>query len=86
MAEARGVDVFTAFCESHASDIPFCVVTRLLRAAIGVGGLDNAAARTQVRAQFADADLKDVLLLEDLPGIADLGGVCQDHPDVPGGG
>ncbi len=71
MAAARGVDVFTAFCESHASDIPFYVVTRLLRAAIGVGGLDNAAARTQVRAQFADADPEDVLLLEDLLGIAD---------------
>ena len=36
MAAARGVDVFTAFCESHASDIPFHVVARLLRAATGV--------------------------------------------------
>ena len=43
MAGARGVEVFTAFCESHASDIPFYVVARLLRAATGVGGLDNAA-------------------------------------------
>jgi hypothetical protein len=34
---ARGVDVFTAFCESHASDIPFHVVARLLSAATGVG-------------------------------------------------
>ena len=36
MAAARGVEVFTAFCESHASDIPFHVVARLLRAATGV--------------------------------------------------
>ena len=33
MAAARGVEVFTAFCESHASDIPFYVVAQLLRAA-----------------------------------------------------
>ena len=71
MAAARGVEVFTAFCESHASDIPFYVVARLLRAATGVGGLDNAAARARVRAQFPDADPEDVLLLEDLLGIAD---------------
>ena len=71
MAAARGVEVFTAFCESHAGDIPFYVVARLLRAATGVHGLDNAAARAGVRAQFPDADPEDVLLLEDLLGIAD---------------
>ena len=71
MAAARGVEVFTAFCESHASEIPFYVVARLLRAATGVRGLDNAAARAGVRAQFPDADPDDVLLLEDLLGIAD---------------
>src|SRR5271170_5021156 len=71
MAAARGVEVFTAFCESHASDIPFYVVARLLRAATGVRGLDNAAARAGVRAKFPDADPEDVLLLEDLLGIAD---------------
>ena len=38
MAAARGVDVFTAFGESHASDIPFYVVARLLRAAFRVAG------------------------------------------------
>ncbi len=71
MAAARGVEVFTAICESHARDIPFHVVARLLRAATGVRGLDNAAARAGVRAQFPDADPEDVLLLEDLLGIAD---------------
>ncbi|HWS92978.1 MAG TPA: adenylate/guanylate cyclase domain-containing protein, partial [Mycobacterium sp.] len=71
MAAARGVDVFTAFCESHASDIPFQVVARLLRAAIGVGGLDESVARARVRAQAADADPEDVLLFDDLLGIAD---------------
>ena len=71
MAAARGVEVFTAFCESHASDIPFHVVARLLHAAFGVGDLDVSAARTQVRARVPDADPEDVLLLEDLLGIAD---------------
>jgi adenylate cyclase len=71
MAAARGVEVFSAFCESHASDIPFYVVARLLRAATDVGDLGTAAARAGVRAQFPDADPEDVLLLEDLLGIAD---------------
>jgi hypothetical protein len=72
MAAARGVDVFTAFCESHASDIPFYVVARLLRAATGVGGLEASAARTQVRARVPDAEPEDLLLFDDLLGIADF--------------
>jgi class 3 adenylate cyclase len=71
MAAVRGVDVFVAFCESHASDIPFYVVARLLRAAFGVGDLEAAAARTQVRARVPNADPEDVLLFDDLLGIAD---------------
>ena len=71
MAGARGVDVFTAFCESHTSDIPFRVVAGLLQAATGVRGLDDPAARARVRAQLPAADPEDVLLLEDLLGIAD---------------
>ena len=71
MAAARGVDVFVAFCESHASDIPFYVVARLLRAAFGVGELEAAAARTQLRAQVPNADPEDLLLFDDLLGIAD---------------
>jgi class 3 adenylate cyclase len=71
MAAARSVDVFTAFCESHASDIPFYAVARLLRAATGVGDLDASAARTRVRARVPDADPEDLVLFEDLLGIAD---------------
>jgi class 3 adenylate cyclase len=71
MAAVRGVEVFTAFCESHASDIPFHVVARLLRATTGVADLDGPAARTQVRAKVPDADPEDVLLFDDLLGIAD---------------
>ena len=71
MAATRRVDVFTAFCESHTSQVPFHAVARLLRAATGVKGLDAHAARTQVRARVPEADPDDVLLLDDLLGIAD---------------
>ena len=71
MAAARGVEVFTAFCESHASDIPFYVVARLLRAATRVADLDASTARALVRAEVPDADPEDVLLFDDLVGIAD---------------
>ena len=78
VAAGRGVEVFWAFCESHAGDVPFYAVTRLLRASTGVAdldGLDNRAARARVREQFPDADPQDLLLFDDLLGIAD--------PDVP---
>src|SRR5258705_1039772 len=71
IAAARGVDVFTAYCESHATDIPFYVVARLLRAAPGVDGLDSQLARDRVRDRVPDADPEDLLLFDDLLGIAD---------------
>ena len=71
MAAARGVDVFTAFCESHATDIPFHVVAPLLRATSGVGDLDGPAARAQVRTRAPDAEPEDLVLFDDLLGIAD---------------
>jgi hypothetical protein len=51
LAAARGVDVFTAYCESHTTDIAFHVVARLLRAATGVRGLDGPDARDRVRSR-----------------------------------
>jgi adenylate cyclase len=71
MAAAQGVDVFTAFCESHTSQVPFHAVARLLRAVTGIKGLDPHAARARIRAQFADAEPEDLLLFDDLLGIAD---------------
>ena len=71
MAAARGVDVFSAFCESHTSDISFRVVAQLLRAAFTVADLDAPAARAQVRARVPDAEPEDLLLFDDLLGIAD---------------
>jgi adenylate cyclase len=71
IARRRGVEVLSTFCESHTSDVPFHVVARLLRAAFGVSELDGGAARARVRARVPDADPQDVLLLDDLLGIAD---------------
>ena len=70
-AGERGVAMFSTYCESHSGDIAFRVVTRLLRAITGVNDLDTTAARDSVRAQFPDADPQDVLLFDDLLGIAD---------------
>ena len=71
MAATRGVEVFTAFCESHTSQVPFHAVARLLRAATGVDGLDGQAARDRVRDRLPDADPEDLALFDDLLGIAD---------------
>jgi class 3 adenylate cyclase len=75
LAAARGVEVFSTFCESHATDVPFRVVVRLLRTATGVRDLEDAHARGRVRARvravMPDADPEDILLLDDLMGIAD---------------
>jgi len=71
IAGHRGVAVFTTFCESHTSQVPFRAVARLLRAATGVEGLDGQSARDRVRDRIPDADPDDLLLLDDLLGIAD---------------
>ncbi|MBU8822686.1 AAA family ATPase [Mycolicibacterium goodii] len=75
LARRRGVPVFYTYCESHASDIPFHIVVPLLREGFGVAGLEPAAARARARALVPDADPEDLLLLDDVLGIAD--------PDVP---
>jgi hypothetical protein len=75
MAAAQGIDVVAAYCESHTTDIPFHVVARLLRAATDVSDVDGPTARDRVRARVPDADPEDLLLLDDLLGIAD--------PNVP---
>ena len=70
-AAARGVEVFWAFCESHASDIPFHALKRLLRSVSGIEDVDGPAARERVREQIPRADPQDLLLLDDLLGVAD---------------
>ncbi len=71
MASDRSVEVFTAFCESHTSQLPFHAVARLLRAAFDVEGLDGQTARDRMRDRLPDADPEDLALFDDLLGIAD---------------
>jgi adenylate cyclase len=71
IAQRRGVGVFSTFCESHASDVPFHVVARMLRDTTGITDLDDNAARAQIRDLFRDASDEDILLLNDLLGIRD---------------
>ncbi len=71
LAASRGMNAAVTHCESHASDIPFHAIARLLRAGMGVNDLDDRSARARVRAQMPDADPEDLLLLDDLLGIAD---------------
>jgi class 3 adenylate cyclase len=59
LAKSRSIEVFSTFCESHATDVPFHAVARLLRA---VGPLS---------ARVPDVDPQDLLLLDDLMGMAD---------------
>jgi class 3 adenylate cyclase len=82
-ATGRGVEVFWAFCESHAREIPFHAVTRLLRAGSGAADLDGQAARARLRDWMPDGDEQDLLLLDDLLGVADPGmPLPQIDPDA----
>jgi class 3 adenylate cyclase len=71
IATSRGIGVLTAFCESHARDVPFHVVTQLLRAITGVGALDSANARARLHKSVPDATDDDLALLDDLLGVRD---------------
>jgi class 3 adenylate cyclase len=71
MAATRQVDVFTTFCESHTSQVSFYAVARLLRAITGINGLDPQPARARIRPQFPDAEPEDLVLFDDLLGVAD---------------
>ena len=87
IARSHGVEVFSTFCESHASDISFHVVARLLRAIGGISDLDDEAARAQVRSQLpVDVDPQDLVLLDDLLGIVTRIPSCRPSTRPRGGG
>ena len=71
LARRRGAEVFSTFCESHAADIAFHVVARLLRDVAGIADVDPEMARQLVRAQVPGGSDEDLLLLNDLLGIRD---------------
>jgi len=60
LATDRRIEVVWAYCESHASDIPFHAVRRLLRAVGGIEDLDGEAARARVRERVPEADVQEL--------------------------
>ena len=83
LAEDRGVEVFTTYCESHTSNVSFHVAARLLREVFGLRDLDDATARATIRARLLNAGSEDVSLLDDLLGIADPDAPMPDiNPDA----
>lgn len=70
-AIALGVEVFTTYCDSHTSQIPFHAVARFLRAVAGVEGRSGQSARDRLRERFSDSDPEDLVLFADLLGIGD---------------
>ena len=71
VAAKSDLEVFSTFCESHASEIPFRTVAELLRAVLGVEGLEQEDARARVRVRIPDAEPTDLLFLDDVLGIRD---------------
>jgi adenylate cyclase len=71
IAQSHRVEVFSTFCESHASGIAFTAMARLVRDRLRLNEFDHQAARAMLRAQLAAADPEDLLLLDDLVGIRD---------------
>jgi adenylate cyclase len=71
LAEAREVRVFSTYCESHTSEVPFLVVARLMRAAFGVEGMTDHQAREVLRERAPYGDDADRVLLDDTLGIRD---------------
>ncbi len=70
MAAERGMEVVWTFCGSHTAEVPFYAVAQLLRAVTGVAGLDAEVARQRLRMLMPAADRQDLLLLDDLLGVA----------------
>jgi adenylate cyclase len=70
-ASGRGVPVFTTYCESHTTDIPYNVFARLLRATTGTAGMSPDRVGQEIRARLPQADPDDLLLIGDVLGIGD---------------
>jgi len=82
-ARSGGFEVFVTYCESHTREIPFHVISRLLRAVFGLGGLALEVARARVRSEIPEAGDEDLVLLDDLLGIRDPDVPCPDiTPDA----
>ncbi|MCV7125841.1 ATP-binding protein [Mycobacterium lacus] len=82
-ARGRGFEVFVTYCESHTREIPFHVVSRLLRAVFDIDGLTGEQARTRVHSAIPDVGAQDLVLLEDLLDVRDSATPLPDiSPDA----
>jgi adenylate cyclase len=79
IANELGVEVHSTSCESHAAEVPFHLLARMIRAVLRVDDLDDEAARAVIEARFASASAEDRLLLQDLIGICDI---CATLPAI----
>jgi adenylate cyclase len=83
IAQDRGIQVYTTYCESHTSGVSFQVVARLLRHVFAIDELVGDEARAVVRERLPDAEAVDLLLLHDLVGIRDAEATLPDiDPDA----
>jgi len=78
-ARGRGFEVFVTYCESHTRDIPFHLISRLLRKVFGIAGLTLEEAQGWVRSEIPSAGAEDLVLLDDLLGIR---GADTPLPDI----
>ena len=67
----RGVEVFTPSASRTPAEIPFHAVARLLRDATGIEMSTNRRPANECVTRVPDADHEDLLLFDDLLGIAD---------------
>ncbi|QNI09242.1 AAA family ATPase [Mycobacterium kubicae] len=78
-ATGLGFDVFVTYCESHTRDIPFHVMSRLLRSAFAIGDLTAEQARARVRGKMLEASAEHLASLDDVLGIRDA---SEPLPDI----
>ncbi|BBX70617.1 adenylate/guanylate cyclase domain-containing protein [Mycolicibacterium psychrotolerans] len=71
ISRSRDIEVFWTFCQSHTAEVPFGAATGMLRSFFGIADCSPEKARAATRSALPDADNEDLLLLDDMLGIAE---------------
>lgn len=71
MASRRAIPVHTTSCESHTRNLPYSALSRWLRTLFGADSREPGDVRAVLRSRFVHDDPEDLLLLEDLLGVAE---------------
>ncbi len=71
LARAKGIDVFWTYCQSHTAEVPFGAATGMLRSFFGIVDVSPEKSREATRSALPHADVDDLLLLDDMLGIAE---------------